>query len=193
MSGLIISKKMIEERRKTHVRYLLSEDNEIIEELECEGREREKGQKGETKAIIPSSLLDHSIDLDASPYLPNGWSAEEHKKGGFLKWDPTKVRLHFSENQQGGKYVEGNKLRKELETQPVYNANLLDFYLAHPELIPEEWKGKSVFFWGTIYRLSDGRLYVRYLYFLGGQWGWDYYWLDHDWSSSAPAAVPASQ
>jgi len=38
------------------------------------------------------------------------------------------------------------------------NANVLDYLLAHPELIPEDWKNKYVFFWGTIYRYSSGGL-----------------------------------
>ncbi|MBU3964354.1 hypothetical protein KJ562_01315, partial [Patescibacteria group bacterium] len=68
------------------------------------------------------------------------------------------------------------------------NANLLDFYLAHINLIPEDWKGKAVFFWATIYRRSDGSLYVRYLFWSGGGWYWLYNWLDDDWGDHNPAA-----
>jgi len=73
----------------------------------------------------------------------------------------------------------------------VYNANLLDYLLAHPELIPDSWKGKAVFFWGKIYRVSSGRLYVRYLFFHGHgeRWSWSYHWLDYDFDSDSPAAV----
>ena len=69
------------------------------------------------------------------------------------------------------------------------NANILDYLLAHPELIPEEWKGKYIFFWGTIYRLSDGRLCVRYLIWNGSEWDWSYDWLDDDFNSDSPAAL----
>lgn len=68
----------------------------------------------------------------------------------------------------------------------------MDFYLANPHLIPEEWKGKAVFFWGTIYRDADGHLCVRYLYWRGGGWDWGYRWLDYVWDGDGPAAVPAS-
>jgi hypothetical protein len=105
----------------------------------------------------------------------------------MLEWNPAKVCLHLSPNQQSGKIIKGHKLRKELEKEPVLNANVCDYLLAHPELIPEEWKGKHIFFWGTIYRGSDGDLYVRYLYWCGSQWHWDYYWLGDDWSSDNPA------
>src|SRR4051812_5109537 len=82
----------------------------------------------------------HVIDLDANPFVPNNWKVEEHKKGGQFKWNPASIRFHLSPNQQNGKVIEGNKLRKELANEPVLNANILDYLLAHPELIPEEWK-----------------------------------------------------
>lgn len=133
------------------------------------------------------------IDCYADPLLPSGWKGVEyHKKGGQLKLDLSKIKLHLSPNQMNGKYVEGNKLRKELATEPVLNANILDYLLAHPELIPEDWKGKYVFFWGTIYRNSHGRLCVRCLYWHGSAWDWSYYWLVGGFSGSGPAAVLAS-
>lgn len=138
--------------------------------------------------------VEHIIDCDSNPFVPNGWRVEEHKKVGQLKWDPKKISLHLSKNQKKGKVIEGNKLRKELENQQVLNANVLDYLLANSHLIPEEWKGKYVFFWGTIYRRSDGGLCVRCLYWDGGRWGWDYYWLGNGrgWCGSYPAALLAS-
>jgi hypothetical protein len=65
--------------------------------------------------------------------------------------------------------------------------------LANPELIPEEWKGKFIFFWGTIYRNSDGSLYVRYLNWNGDQWNWNFNCLDNDWNDNNPAAVSANR
>jgi hypothetical protein len=59
-------------------------------------------------------------------------------------------------------------------------------------LIPEEWKGKYVFFWGTIYRGSGDNLYVRCLCWGGGRWDWGYDWLGGGWDDGNPAAVPAS-
>ena len=137
---------------------------------------------------------DTLIDLDADPCIPSGWSVK--KKGqlpnrvrGKLVWDSTKVGLHFSENQQNNKGVEGHRLRRELKNQTVLSANVLDYLLAHPELIPEEWKDKAVFFWGTIYHSADGHLCVRYLYFDDGRWFWNYGELDCGWDSDHPALV----
>lgn len=134
----------------------------------------------------------HLIDCDADPFVPDGWTVESHAKGGQIVFDRTKIKLYLSKAQEKGKTVEGNKLRKELVGQPVLNANVLDYMLAHSELIPDEWKDKAIFFWGTIYRSSGGRLCVRYLRWIGGGWYWRDYWLDRAWDADYPAAVLAS-
>jgi hypothetical protein len=138
------------------------------------------------------TVPEHLIDLDADPFVPDGWKVEEHQKGGQFKWDAAKVALYLSKKQQGGKWLEGNKLREELKSKLVFNANLLDYLLNNPHLIPEEWEGKYVFFWGTVYRHSGGSLYVRYLYWDGGRWDWGCRWLGSAWRDDRPAAVPAS-
>ena len=138
------------------------------------------------------TVPEHLIDCDADPFTPDGWKVEEHRKGAQFKWDVSKVSLYLSEPQKRGKSIRGNKLRDELKDQSVYNANVLDYLLKNPHLIPEEWKGKYVFFWGTIYRHSDGSLFVRYLCWRFGRWNWHYFWLGSDWSVSDPAALRAS-
>ena len=138
-------------------------------------------------------LTKHLIDTDADPFLPDGWKVEKHQKAGQLEWNPARVKLYLSKHQKGGKYIGGHDLRKELENQPVMNANVLDYLLAHPDLIPESWKGKVVFFWGTIYRGADDDLYVRFLGWLGSRWDWNYRWLDVGWDDSNPAALLASE
>lgn len=137
-------------------------------------------------------VTNHVINLDAKPFVPNGWQLEEHIKGGQFAWDKAKVGLHLEPEQQNGKVIFAHELRKRLENQPVLNANALDYLLANSELIPDEWKGKYVFFWGTIYRYSDGLRYVRCLYWGGDRWHCGNDWLDLVWDSSRPAAVLAS-
>ena len=137
-------------------------------------------------------ITKHIVDLDADPFVPDGWKVVEHTKGGKFEFDPRKIQLYLDEEQQDGRLIVGNKLREKLKGKAVFNANLLDFYLKNPQLIPEEWKGKVVFFWGTIYRGSDGYLYVRCLYWDDSSWGWSYYWLDSGFHGPDPAAVSAS-
>jgi len=139
--------------------------------------------RGDAEVVIKN----HVIDCDANPYVPDGWKVEEHIKGGELRWNPDEVELYLCDEQKGGS-IEGNELRKKLKGQPVLNACVLDYLLANPQLIPEEWKGKAVFFWGTIYRYSNGDLFVRYLYWYGEQWYWDFNWLDYNFDDYDPAA-----
>ncbi len=142
------------------------------------------------RAVI--SYPKHLIDCDALPFTPNGWEVVEHKQGGQLEWNPARVKLYLAKSQKPGKLVEGSKLRNELEGQMVLNANLLDYLLKNPELIPDEWKRKGIFFWGTIYRYSLDGLCVRYLYWDGSRWYWSYRWLYDSFYSNDLAAVSAS-
>ncbi|MFZ2310509.1 MAG: hypothetical protein WAW11_03110 [Patescibacteria group bacterium] len=137
------------------------------------------------KAVI--TYPEHLIDCDAAPFIPEGFTLVEHKKIGLWKWNPG-IPFYLSKKQKKGS-ITGNDLKKELVDQPVLNANVLDYLLAHQELIPESWKGKAIFFWGTIYRNSDGRLYVRYLGWGGSEWYWYYRWLDDGFYSGRPAAL----
>ncbi len=132
------------------------------------------------------------IDTDKQPFIPEGLRIEKHIKGGKFEWNPAHVELYLSENQKNGNYITGNQLLKELKGKPVLNANVLDYLLAHPELIPEDWKGKYVFFWGTLYRSSGGNLFVRCLRWGGSRWNWNDDWLGLDWLDNRPAAVRAS-
>lgn len=81
-------------------------------------------------------------------------------------------------------------MRKELDTLPdklVLNANVLDYFLENMKVVPKEWRGEKIFFWGTIYRASSGNLFVAFLYWIGVGWDYDYMWLDA--SIAGPAAV----
>lgn len=122
----------------------------------------------------------HIIDCDVAPRTPCGSTVKVHLEGGRFKWDPSQVDLYFSDRQVGSSpettnyKVTGHELRPELSTKAVMNANVLDYLLAHPELIPKSWKGHSVFFWGTIYIDVSGQPYVRYLcsdQLRAGKWG----------------------
>jgi hypothetical protein len=128
------------------------------------------------------------IDCDTQPFTPKGWKVEEHITCGKLKFNPTEIPLYLSEKQKKG-FITGNDLKNELSGRLVMNANVLDYLLVHPELIPEDWKGKSVFFWGTIYRDSDEDLLVRYLCWDGFKWYWDRNWLGGNLDSNTPAAL----
>jgi len=112
------------------------------------------------------------IDCDTTPFLVHpSWIVESHQKSGLMEWDPRKVTLYCSPDQESNKGVSGRDLLQELSGKPVLNANVLDSLLANPEYIPEEmWEGNFVFFWGTRYYHPNGYVVVRYLARSGGVW-----------------------
>ena len=163
--------------------------------------------EGNTLADVRNVLLgcaeikamEHVINCDTDPFVPSGWRVEKHEKSGSFRWDPKQVQFYLSKSQKKDGSIVGNKLRTELADKPVLNANVLEYLLAHPHLIPEAWKEETngdttcVFFWGTIYCDSDGDLCIRCLFWDGDGWYWDCGWLDDVWSNDYPAALRAPQ
>jgi hypothetical protein len=133
----------------------------------------------------------HVIDSDVAPvsHKPisadhaDQWKIEEHRPGGTITFDPDKILLYRSVKQRkhGANGIYGHSLRKELAGQPVLNSTVFEYLMAHPEIIPDSWKGKVIVFWGTLYRFRDyrpshltrGSLCVHCLYWCknsGGYW-----------------------
>lgn len=143
-----------------------------------------------THEILPVSRL---IDLDADPFVPEGWEVVKHVPGGQFQFNPTKVKLWLSDQQKTGA-IKGDDLLEQVVKQNPFNANLLDWYLKpkNQKLIPEEWKKLITFFWGTRYRGRGGYLCVRCLDWRGGRWRWGCLWIDFEWHALYPALVLAS-
>lgn len=135
--------------------------------------------------------IEYFIDCDTDLFRHEILKVFEHKKDGQLRFNPSKINLYLSEKQSGDNSINGNKLHKELKNMPVLNANVLDYLLANPKIIPEEWKSKTIFFWGTIYNDYNGDLFVRYLCWCLGKFVGDYRWLGKNWKVSNPAALLA--
>ena len=123
------------------------------------------------------------IDCDANPSEACLLHVIKHQKEGRWNWDHSEVQLYQDEVQiHGLGQLPGNELRCKLPKE-VLNANVLDYLLVHPELIPEEWKDKCVFFWGTIYESGTGRLFVRFLHWYVSPYYWEDQkgkWLSND-------------
>lgn len=132
---------------------------------------------GKTEVV---AIKTHIIDCDSNPYIPGGFEIAKHIKGGQLNWNSDEVELWLCDKQkeQG---IGGSSLYELLKDKSVLNACVLDHLLANPQLIPEEWKDETVFFWGTIYRESSGgNLYVRFLYYHGGEWKSRKLWFENN-------------
>lgn len=110
----------------------------------------------------------HIIDCDVIPkglYVNNGIAeVGDHRSDRPLRWDKEaqKEALYLSSLQKGS-YVRVKELLKELASKPVLNANVLDYLLAHTELIPEAWQFKRVLFPGTIYHGYYDTIWIRCL------------------------------
>jgi hypothetical protein len=105
------------------------------------------------------------IDLSADPFIPRAWSVAEHIPGGMIDWSREEPQLYIDEEQKG-RVVHGEILLERIRPFGPYNANLLDFFLrdGNRRFIPQEWVGKTVFFWGTKYLNHEKKSVVRYLY-----------------------------
>jgi hypothetical protein len=189
----------------THV--VTGDQYRTIDKRMCEIK-RQLNQKGgspldpERVAIALQGIIAPIvIDCSAPAWCPDGWTIAPESEQiasrvmGELALTPELLALHLDPGQQDGKSLKGTALRTALAGKPVLTAHVLDYYLAHPELIPESWKydengnTRYIYFWGTIYRNSGGSLCVRCLCWHDGRWGWGGLWLDGEWRGQDPAAV----
>ena len=128
--------------------------------------------------------IKHLVDLAGDP-MPSvlkdaGWKVKKHTGIGTLELDPSMLKIHSSTSQRLWMRIKGDELQKEIEEDgvTVLNGNILRYLLAHPELIPEDWKKgngsggpRYIYFWGTIFCDPHGNQVVRGLYWSGtGAW-----------------------
>ncbi|HCP08596.1 MAG TPA: hypothetical protein DIT25_02245 [Candidatus Moranbacteria bacterium] len=138
------------------------------------------------------------INCDTSPFCPRGWEVLEHKKGGLLTWDPDEIRLyapkrllwvHKKKRIWGD--ISGYMVKKRIGNKFALNANILDYLLRYPKLIPEKWKNVSVYFFGTIYHCGYDEA-VRCLVWDSSKWRSGYMPLNEDgsfWGDDNPIAL----
>ena len=110
----------------------------------------------------------------------SGWAVVQHKDDGFREWDPKRfvvIPLGLSKGDAIDSLERGGASDDAQSASP----NLLDFFLANPELIPVECRGKKVFFLATQYRDKDhgdsDAICARYLYQKQDEWDWDHEWV----------------
>ncbi len=128
------------------------------------------------------------IDCDALPMIPSNWNIKKHQKCGVIKFDISKIELYFLKGYKNV-ITENNDLLVELKGKKLMNANVLDYLLANPKYIPEEWrKLKRVFFLGTVYGVGD-YLGFRYIEWRGGRWCWNIEWPKEIFFSEDPIAL----
>jgi len=130
------------------------------------------------------------MKLQKQPKIPyDSWNVHYHD--GKTSFDPKSLQLHLEPEQEKG-YINGHILAARMKGKGL-NSNVMDYLYEHQELIPKEWIGKYVYFWGTIFADDDDDLFVRYFcWYDGGVCDRGYCYLGRDWYSRSPAAVSAS-
>ena len=123
----------------------------------------------EYKESLPSGPKDHGIEFDAVPFCPAGLTIApdsdqiKTRVRGKRNLSEISIRLHLYDGQTNGKWLNGYYLKVKLDGQEVFGAQLLDFYLEHPDLIPEDWKKK-----GWIYEEDPKGWFLWYCrYYMG--------------------------
>lgn len=131
-----------------------------------------------------------TIDCNAHPKVPDMWQLGKHSMSlGQWVWNQQKIMLNDLELVDA-EFTEHAAIEQYCFSYGYVpaNADILDFLLEHPNLIPSEWKGKLVYFCGTTYESDDVKM-VRCLAW-GGYHGWhevlksseeyDDDWMDND-------------
>jgi hypothetical protein len=133
--------------------------------------------------------VSHLIDCDTAPFLPSNYcsAVKSHKKDGLFQFNADKISLDYLREESGltlKQIIQAEVLNKFI------NANVLDYLLAHQELIPESWKKYDILFLGTIY-ISDvsGDELVRCLrwHSIAKTWTSDFHYLhENDFNHGLP-------
>lgn len=139
----------------------------------------------------------NSVSGRFNHHVAEGWNIKKHTQSAYFPCNPAEIGFHLTIDQCNGKTIKGYEICKEMANKRVLNANVLDYWLANAEHIPENWKMdddgniRYIFFWGTIYLNPKDQEYVRCLYFDNERRRWLslFYWLGCGWYSNDPAAV----
>lgn len=114
------------------------------------------------------------VDCDTPPFTPPTFEVGDHKRNGPFLWSASRVQLWQASFQQVPRPLPATgprELYHLTKRRRTLNANVLDFLLENPSLIPSEWEGKGIVFWGTTYRRRHTNEYVVAVLYQGnGQW-----------------------
>lgn len=141
-------------------------------------------QKGELK------LVPRKISLELIEYESD--ENDQEKRNKFLKdlledldkssiYGYLKINRFLPNPDSLSKFMvqKGAPTNKKSLCKLVLGVEVLDFLSKNKKFIPRAWKGKTIFFFGTIYIDPDGKQYVSYLYsFDGVKWDSYLYCLD---------------
>lgn len=123
-----------------------------------------------------------TIDLGAAPTIPTDLILTQHLLGGLWSWNPREIAVWFARGQELGTVLDSTEMLHSIGAKRPLNANLLDWLLGNLQLVPPQWKGKEILFWGTQFRTLRHHRRVRTLDLRGTrpvpglhafEWGFD--------------------
>lgn len=153
----------------------------------------------------PNSVFSSILSIDRScPFNPAEFIGKEFigKEWSIIEQDErsftlTEVNINkiclVTMLNDGETRVQGNEKLRRLRVAGYIclDAKVFLSFWENKERIPDSWKGKFVYFDGTVLQSPDGRRCVLYLYWCGSRWFWFYRWLKRDCSVDYPSAVLA--
>lgn len=143
-----------------------------------------------------------------SPKVPKWLEIKKHLHTNIENIE--NIKLYTYGRQNNDSWEIGYDIEKRV-VDPLC-ADVLDHLLNHQDKIPSSWKGKLVFFWGTIYKVEQkvpivsavksingidkneskslviDVEYVRFLFFNGGEWKSDFLSLDDEFGPTRVSA-----
>lgn len=149
--------------------------------------------------------IDRTVPFDPAEFISKGWSIveEDERSLALTELDLSKVSFESMLNQdQGETSIKGEVKLKRLKVADHIRLDAKIFLTLweNQQLIPGSWKEKINgstrynFFDGTILLGPLGDRCVIYLFWDGGRWRWDCYWLGLCcWCANFPSVVLVSK
>ena len=139
--------------------------------------------------------IDRSHPFNPVEFIGRGWSIIEQNERSLAitEVELAKVSLvTMLKNYDNGRVHGEEKLHRLKASGHIrLDAKIFQTFWENKDRIPEIWRGKCVYFDGTVLQSPSGCRYVLYLDWRGDEWDWHYYWLESDWGDSSPSAVLA--
>lgn len=120
----------------------------------------------------PGGWLKTTIELGRGPFVPSYWKLDQHVGHGDFIYNPRGLRIYRPAVENGSSIlVESIDWLRDGPPDPC-NANLLDWYLNNPFLIPDTLKDFRLLFPGTTYLNGLKNRCIRGLKWCPEGWNW---------------------
>lgn len=107
------------------------------------------------------------IGCGGTPDLPDkSWSVAMNPQVGDIA-DFSKINYKLVKLPEGSKITDFEKNAKI-----GLNSSVLDYLLKNPQVIPQDWKDKTVVFTGTLFKDGGGSPLYKTLFYQDGTWQW---------------------